>query len=133
LALLDTDMLSEVLKRKSRRVVRKAAAYLREHEQFAISSISRYEARRGLMERGADKQLTRFNVFCTHTLVLPITDVLLDRAADLWVVARRKGLPARDADLIIAATALEHGRSLVTGNDTHFSWIPGLRLENWRT
>jgi tRNA(fMet)-specific endonuclease VapC len=67
LALLDTDMLSEVLKRKSRRVVRKAAAYLREHEQFAISSISRYEARRGLMERGADKQLTRFNVFCAHS------------------------------------------------------------------
>jgi hypothetical protein len=31
LALLDTDMLSEVLKRKSRRVIRKAASYLREH------------------------------------------------------------------------------------------------------
>ena len=130
LALLDTDMLSEGLKRKSRRVVRKAAAYLGVHEQFAISSISRYEAQRGLKVRGADKQLTRFNVFCAHSLVLPITDMILDRAADLWVVAR---LPARDADLIVAATALEHGRSLVTGNDAHFSWIPGLRLENWRS
>ena len=37
-----------------------------------------------------------------------------------------------DADLIIAATALEHGRTLATGNAAHFSWINGLNLEDWR-
>jgi hypothetical protein len=25
-----------------------------------------------------------------------------------------------------------YGRALVTGNAAHFSWIPGLRWENWR-
>ena len=42
------------------------------------------------------------------------------------------GHPQTDADLIIAATALEHSRVLVTGNTTHFAWIPSLTLENWR-
>ena len=131
--LLDTDILSEVLKRKSRRVVRRAAAYLRQHEQFAISSFTRYEALRGLKERGAEKQRLRFTEFCNHSLILPVTDKIFDRAADLWVTARRQGFPARDADLIIAATALEQGRSLATGNSTHFSWVPGLKTENWRS
>jgi len=45
---------------------------------------------------------------------------------------RRGGHPGRDADLIIAATALEHGRVLVTGNTLHFAWVPGLKLSNWR-
>ena len=132
-SLLDTDMLSEVLKLKSRKVVRRAAVYLREYGQFAVSSFTRYEALRGLKERGADKQLARFSAFCAHSLVLPVTDSILDRASDLWVTARRRGLSARDADLIIAATSLEHGRSLVTGNYEHFSWIAGLKLENWRS
>lgn len=53
-------------------------------------------------------------------------------AADLWVTGRKSGLVPKDADLIIAATALGHGRTLVTGNTAHFSWIPGLTLQDWR-
>jgi predicted nucleic acid-binding protein len=34
---------------------------------------------------------------------------------------------------IIAATALETGRTLVTGNIAHFDWIPGLALADWRS
>jgi hypothetical protein len=34
--------------------------------------------------------------------------------------------------LIIAATALETGRALVTGNTAHFGWIPALTIEDWR-
>jgi tRNA(fMet)-specific endonuclease VapC len=61
-----------------------------------------------------------------------LRQVIFDRAADLWAFARKAGLPRNDADLIIAATALEHERTLVTGNTAHFSWVPGLVLENWR-
>ena len=35
-----------------------------------------------------------------------------------------------DADLQIAATALEHDLELVTGNLRHFKRIPGLKLNN---
>jgi tRNA(fMet)-specific endonuclease VapC len=132
LALLDTDILSELLKQKNAAVVAKAAAYLAQHGQFALSALTRYEITRGLREKGATAQLQNFEAFCRHSLVLPLTDGVLDRAADLWVLAGLQGKPRSDADLFIAATTLEHGRILVTGNTAHFSWIPNLTLEDWR-
>jgi predicted nucleic acid-binding protein len=59
-------------------------------------------------------------------------DDILDRAADLWVVARSFGFQPKDADLLIAASALHAGRTLATGNLAHFRWVPGLRIEDWR-
>lgn len=131
-SLLDTDTLSDILKQKNPTVTGHAAAYLALHGQFAFSSITRYEIVRGLKAKGATRQLTQFGMFCRHSLVLPVTDGILDRAADLWVTANRAGHPRNDADLVIAATALEHGLVLVTGNTTHFAWVPGLSLEDWR-
>ncbi len=49
-ALLDTDMVNEVLKRKNAEVVRRAAAYLAQHSRFAVSAMTRYEVLRGLKE-----------------------------------------------------------------------------------
>lgn len=131
-ALLDTDILNEVLKQKNVQVVQHASVYFQQHSQFAISSFSRYEVLRGLREKNATTQLARFATFCQHSLILPITDAILDRTADLWVTARKSGQPGRDADLIIAATALEHARVLVTGNTFHFAWITGLNRADWR-
>lgn len=132
LASLDTDTLNEVLKKKNLNVVRSAAEYLAEHSRFAMSSITRYEALRGLKEKNARAQLAHFQRFCANTDILVVTEDMLDTAADLWVTGRKSGLAPKDADLIIAATALQHGRALVTGNTAHFSWIPGLTLQNWR-
>ena len=131
-ALLDTDMLNEVLKQKNANVVQLASNYLKRHGQFTISSMTRYELLRGLKEKAATAQLARFDNFCQNTLVLPITDTILERAADLWVAARKIGQAGRDADLIIAATAFEHSLVLVTGNTKDYSWISGLRLNDWR-
>ncbi len=82
--------------------------------------------------KGATRQLQQFTTFCQHSIILPITEDILDQAADLWVSAQQRGLPKRDADLIIAASALVHGLVLATGNTGHFSWIPGLTVEDWR-
>ena len=94
--------------------------------------MTRYEVLRGLKEKKASVQLVRLDAFCLNSLILPITDAILDRSADLWATARNGGHPGKDADLIIAATALEHSRVLVTGNTIHFAWIPGLYIANWR-
>jgi len=82
-ALLDTDILNEVLKQRNSQVVAHAAAYLQAHGQFAISALTRYEVIRGLRDANATTQLSRFAVFCQNTLILPITNAVLDRAADL--------------------------------------------------
>lgn len=131
-ALLDTDMLNEVLKQKNPIVVEQASDYLKHHHRFAISSMTRYELLRGLKEKSATAQLARFDTFCQNTLVIPITDAILDRAVDLWVAARKIGHAGRDADLIIAATALEHSLVLTTGNTKDYSWFASLRLQDWR-
>lgn len=132
-ALLDTDILSEMLKQRNSTVRKKAADYLRTHGQFAFSAFTRFEIMRGYKEKGATTLILRFDTFCSHSLILPVTDGVFERAADLWVQARRGGFAHNDADLIIAATALEAGRTLVSGNTQHFAWIPGLVLENWRS
>jgi len=131
-SLLDTDILNEVLKQRNANVVQHAAVYLSQHADFAISSITRYEVLRGLKERNAVAQLGRFHTFCRQSIVLPVSDDILDRAADLWVEGRRLGMAPKDADLIIAATAMDHDRTLATGNTPHFQWITGLRIVNWR-
>lgn len=131
-SLLDTDILSEILRQRNPIVTLRAAEYLRDVGQFAYSAISRYEIARGHLESGATRQAARFTTFCQRSMILSVTDSVLDQAAKLWVIARRQGHPHSDADLIIAATALEHGRVLVTGNTAHFAWIPGLQVENWR-
>ena len=132
-ALLDTDSLSELLKRRDATVTAHAVAYLPQHGTFAFSAFTRYEIRRGYQLANATRGLPRFEVFCQHSLVLPVTDAVLERAGRLWVAARRGGHSHGDADLIIAATALEHGRVLVTGNARHFAWMPGLTVADWRT
>lgn len=132
LAILDTDILSEVLKQRDPIVRRRATQYLRAYRQFTISSVTRFEIIRGYKETKATRQLAKFSSFCQNSLILPLTDATFDRAADLWVTARQGGHPCGDADLLIAATALEHSRTLVTGNTPHFAWISGLRLDDWR-
>jgi tRNA(fMet)-specific endonuclease VapC len=131
-ALLDTDILSEVLKRRNATVALNAPDYLRHHLVFTISSIIRYEVRRGHLSKNAHASLTRFDRFCQMNQLIGVTVPILDRAAELWASAQRGGHPCGDADLIIAATALESDLVLVTGNTPHFSWIPGLRLQDWR-
>ena len=42
-----------------------------------------------------------------------------------------RGQPRSEPDLRIAAIALHHGLTIVTGNVRHFSGIPGLAVENW--
>jgi len=131
-ALLDTDMLSELIKQRNATVQQRALDYTRKVGPIAFSAISKYEVVRGYKRANATTQLARFRAFCLHAEVLPIDDAVVERAADLWSLAQSGGHPDNDADLIIAATALEAGRILVTGNVKHFQWVAGLVVEDWR-
>lgn len=131
-AVIDTDILSEVLKKKDQHVLAHARQYLAEHQRLAFSAIGAYEIMRGMLAKKATRQLKGFLQVVATSDVFPVEMSVLMSAADLWADARTNGHPCDDTDLIIAATALMHGRTLVTGNTAHFSWIPGLRLEDWR-
>ena len=131
-ALIDTDILSEVLKGKNARVLKHAQQYLAEHGRMVFSAITLYEVVRDFRATGAVRQLANFLKLTENSDVLPISGAVLDRAAGLWAEAYTSGHARDDADLIIAATALEARRVLVTGNTNHFDWIPQLQLADWR-
>jgi predicted nucleic acid-binding protein len=130
--LLDTDTLSEVLKAKDAHVLGKAQQYLTQYGCFSFSAITFYEVVRGMLATRATKQLSNFLHTAGNSDIVAVTNPILTRAAELWATANAGGHPRGDADLIIAATALEIGRMLVTGNIPHFAWIPGLRIDDWR-
>lgn len=49
----------------------------------------------------------------------------------LKAVLEKDGKIIDDADLFIAACALDYKATLVTNNERHFKRIKGLKLENW--
>ncbi len=130
LALVDTDTLSAVM-RKQPTALAHARAYLALHSRLTLSIITRYEILRGLKARQATAQQVAFEQFCAANLVLPLTDSIIVRGAEIYADLYRRGTLIGDADILIAATALEHGLALVTNNTNHFNRIAGLQLYNW--
>jgi len=129
--LLDTDILSELLKQHPI-VTRRATQYLTEHLHLAFSLITRYEILRGLKAKQARAQEAAFETFCQACMIVPLTEATVSVAADLYGDLYRRGALIPDADLLIAATALVEGRTLVTNNREHFARIGGLTVENWK-
>jgi tRNA(fMet)-specific endonuclease VapC len=132
-ALLDTDILSEVIKRRDVNVQRRAQVYLADHGQFQFSIITRYEILRGLKAKDAFQQASAFDRQCAWSVVLPLNDEIVIQAAEIYGVLKKQGKIIGDADILIAATALVHDIALVTGNLDHFRRIPKLRCETWRS
>jgi tRNA(fMet)-specific endonuclease VapC len=130
--LLDTDILSAIMRRNPVAMAY-ASAYLPVHARFTFSIITRFEILRGLDAKRATGQLAAFHRFCLVSHVLPLTDAIIIRAASIYGDLWRRGQLIGDADILIAATALEHGLAVVTNNGAHFGRIPGLHIENWLT
>lgn len=130
--LLDTDTLSEVIKDRDPRVRQAARQYLGTHGSFTFSIITRYEVLRGLKAKRATRQVAAFEHWCRTSNVLPLSDDVVVRAADLYADLYRGGDLISDADILIAATALAHGLTLITENVAHFQRISGLPLASWR-
>ena len=129
--LLDTDILSELLKQHPL-VLQRVRTYLAEHGRLAFSIITRYELLRGLKAKQARTQEAAFTLLCQASLIFPLTDQVVDRAATLYGELHRQGVLLPDADLLIAATALEAQRTLITNNLAHFQRVPNLVIETWK-
>lgn len=129
-ALLDTDILSAVMRRQPTALAR-SRDYLAVHHRFTFSIITRYEILRGLHAKRAIVQLAAFDRLCRVSTILPLTDDIVVRAATIYADLRRRGLLISDADILIAATGLEHGLIVVTNNEDHYQRVEDIQLENW--
>ena len=130
--LLDTDTVSLLLRNQAK-VLAQARHYISIYGPLHISIITRYEVLKGLRYKGATTQLARFDQFCNSNEVVPLTDATINHAAEIHADLRRRGVPIGDSDVLIAATAMVNGLTLVTNNERHFSRVTGLQVENWLT
>ena len=128
--LIDTDVLS-LLMRQHPPVVEKARNYVRERGTLNISVITQYEILRGLLVKSATQQSAAFQKFCLGNRVLILSEAIATQAAAIHADLRARGEIINDADILIAATAMVHGMSVVTNNEQHFRRVIGLHVENW--
>lgn len=63
--------------------------------------------------------------------ILPFDRTAAETYGRLRAQLEEAGVPLAEPDLRIAAIALTHDLTIVTGNVRHFSRLPGLRTENW--
>ena len=118
--LLDTNVLSELRRPKpSRRVVAFVAAQAL--EQLYVSAVTLAEMRFGI-ERAADAQRrAQLHDWLTHQLrpmfagrVLPVSEDVMFKWRLLVEEGHKTGHTFSQPDLIIAATALQHGLTVVS-------------------
>jgi predicted nucleic acid-binding protein len=100
-----------------------------------LSPVVEYEVRRGLLWRRAPALQQLF-----EKLRLDLVPKALDlsawlKAAELWAYSRSQAFPLPDADILIAAHAINLSAVLVTNNERHFRLFQphGLQMENWTT
>src|SRR5688500_15518890 len=107
-ALLDTDVLSAILKSQPN-ALKRGQRYLADHPRFSFSLMTRFEVLRGLKSKNAGTQIFDFDAFCAANEVLPLNEGVIVRACDIYAALHQSGKLIQDADLLIAATALESG------------------------
>lgn len=121
--LLDTTVLIDVLRgRKDRREL--LAELVEGGHTLATAAINVGEVYAG-MRPGEE---ARTEALLTNLLIVPITAAIARRAGKLKCEWARKGKTFSLPDMIVAATAMEHGDVLMTDNYKDFRLIPGLNL-----
>lgn len=106
-----------------------AAARLRQIQPWRVSVVTYIELAQGCRDTAELERLKK-GLAQHGTQVIAITQVISERAMQLIDQhALANGLQLGDA--LIAATALEHQLTLLTGNSKHFAPIAGLTVERF--
>ena len=131
--LLDTDLLSNLLKRAPSTALIAKLASVPPEQQFT-SSIALGEMVYGayrLRGRGGYLMEQLEKTLFPNLPVLPFDAAAARQYGEVRTELERSGIPLGDADLRIGAIALVHDLTVVTANIRHFQRVPGLRVENW--
>ena len=126
IAVVDTDVVSMLF--KSRPEARFYESYLISKEP-AVSFMTVAELNLWpLVGQWGKKRLDKLNDFLADFAILPCTDEVCIRCADLTYEARAAGRPISCADAWIAATALVYGAELLTHNAKDFAGLSSVEV-----
>ena len=132
LFLLDTNVISDLMKRRPLTVARLGAIGVR--DQAIICPIVRGEIFYGISRlspgRWRDELHARANGVLASISCDPMPSGVADQYAEIKRAAELAGTPVADNDLWIAATAANLGATLVT-RDLAFRHITSLVIQDW--
>ena len=130
--LLDTDIVSNPLKKQPALALLRRLASVSKEQQFT-STITVGEMTFGALRTSRSAELLQ--KIKTHVWAnLQIVSFDFEAAETygrLRAELEKQGTPVAEPDLRIASIAISRGYTLVTGNERHFRHIQGLLLENW--
>lgn len=126
--IIDTDVCIHILRGNRNAIEQRRKV----SDQVGISFMTAAELFYGA-EKSANptKNIILVEQFLLTVAVIETSPGIIRRFGSLKAALEREGLSLADADLFIAATALEASRVLVTGNVKHFRRIESLKLDNW--
>jgi len=129
---LDTHIVTKLLKKHpgNRQIVDRFRKEISRNSLLLICPVVFYEIRRELVFKGATAQLAAFEKLVQSMTWKEFNASIWERACNLWSDLRMRGRAHNDADVLIAAHALQYDAVIVTGNVDHFRET-GLRVENW--
>ncbi len=127
--LLDTNILSAVIKQPDGRVVQHMATL--DRQALCTSIIVACELRYGIHKKGSPSLTAKVEQLLSNMTVLPLDGAVDVHYAEVRVALEKIGQPIGHNDLLIAAHARALGLTLVTDNLGEFSRVPGLVVENW--
>lgn len=125
---LDTNTLSYFMRGEGRVAERLRST---SPQQVALPAIVVYEVNFGLRRAGRRAQLDSFARMVQVATVLDFDAEAADHAARIRIQLEAVGTPIGPTDLLIAAIARRHGRTLVTHNLREFTRVPELDVEDW--
>jgi len=130
--LLDTNIVSLSL-RNNRQINKELKKFESQNKKIFMSCITYFEIRRGFLAVNSPKQREKFESFCQDHQIIFLDDLaILEKAAEIHADLRLRGLPIQTEDILIAATAIIKGLTLVS-NDRDLLRVKELSLENWVT
>lgn len=127
--LFDTDAVSETLRKQPSPIFIQWLSIVRTDELF-ISSVTLAELYKGAFRiSNSAKLITRIetDILPTYT-IRNFGETTAKIYGELSATLEQQGKVLDHPDLQIAATALEYGLTLITGNIKHFQRIPNLKL-----
>ena len=126
--MLDTDIASYLIRGDHPNVTEK---FTELYESCVMSSITAAELQYGAKKRNNRMLTQKVQALCNLMPIIPWNEDAASAYAKLRVELETAGIPIGNMDMLIAASAVAEGATLVTNNVEHFSKVASLKIENW--
>ena len=129
---LDTNTIILYLRNDSSVMQKFDESYLQGHD-FIVPKVVDYEMRRGFQIKSAPNKESAYDIFIQEFYVAELDNAVWDKAKDIYAELYLQHFTVGDLDILIAATCLANGYTLVTTNKKDFENIDGLEIVDWTT